>query len=188
MRPILLLLLPALLAAQPLRLRVVESSGPAHVVGSRTASPLVVEVVDDRGVPVSGATVSFRLPASGPGGVFPSGLSTEVAVTGADGRAAAPAIRWNQTPGEFQIGVTAGKGDSRASLASARRLLPSAAGAPAASSGRSRRKLLLVIAGVAAGSAAAGLAVTRRNPASSAPQSSVPALSVGIPTITVGGP
>jgi len=188
MKTLLLLLLPACLAAQALRVRVVESGGPVYVTGSRTATPLVVEVVDENGAPVQGATVSFRLPASGAGGTFSNGLTTDVAIAGTDGRAAASSVRWNQTPGEFEIRVTAGKGGLRASAASARRLLPPAAGLPAVA-GRSRRKLILIVAGVAAGSVAAGLAVGRRNPASAAAsQPPAQTLSVGVPVITIGGP
>ena len=190
MRLFLLLLLPAFLAAQALRIRVVESSGPVHVAGGRTTSPLVVEILDESGAPAQGATVSFRLPASGPGGTFANGLTTDVVIAGADGKASASSVRWNRTPGSFEIRVTAGKGELRASTASARRLLPSAVGAPAAASaGRSRRKLILILAGVAAGSVAASLGVVRKgSPAASDPQPSTPTLSVGPPVITVGGP
>ncbi len=92
MRVFLLLLLPAFLAAQALRIRVVESSGPVHVAGGRTTTPLVVEILDENGAPAQGATVSFRLPASGPGGSFSNGLTTDVVVSRPDGRAAASSV------------------------------------------------------------------------------------------------
>lgn len=188
MKTLLLLLLPACLAAQALRVRVVESGGPVHVTGSRTATPLVVEVVDQNGAPVQGATVSFRLPASGAGGTFSNGLTTDVVIAGADGRAAASSVRWNQTPGEFEIRIAVGKGELRASTASARRLLPPATDPPAVAS-HGRRKLILIVAGVAAGSVAAGLAVGRRSPAgSSASQPPGQTLGVGVPVIVIGGP
>ena len=189
MKVLLLLLLPACLAAQALRIRVVESSGPVHVAGGRTTTPLVVEILDENGAPAQGATVSFRLPASGPGGSFSNGLTTDVVVSRPDGRAAASSVRWNKTPGAFEIRVTAGKGELRASMVSARRLLPSAVDSPAASAGRSRRKLILIVAGVAAGSVAAGLAVVRRgSPTASGSQPPAQTLSVGTPVITIGGP
>jgi len=190
MKVLLLLLLPACLAAQALRIRVVESSGPVHVAGGRTTTPLVVEILDENGAPAQGATVSFRLPASGPGGSFSNGLTTDVVVARPDGRAAASSVRWNKTPGAFEIRVTAGKGELRASMVSARRLLPSAVDSPAtASAGRSRRKLILIVAGVAAGSVAAFLGVVRRgSPTASGSQPPAQALSVGTPVITIGGP
>ena len=188
MKLLLLLLMPACLAAQALRIRVVESGGPVHLTGSRSSTPLVVEVTDEGGAPVQGAVVSFLLPSAGPGGTFSNGLTTDVVIAGADGRAAASSVRWNQTPGAFELRVTAGKGELRASAVSSRRLLPPAADSPAVAEG-GRRKLILIVASVAAGSVAAGLAVGRRKSGSST-ASGTPAqtLSVGTPVITVGGP
>ncbi|HSW50996.1 MAG TPA: hypothetical protein VLH09_12515 [Bryobacteraceae bacterium] len=196
MRHLVLLLAPMCLAAQSspdgglLQVRVVEASGPAHLAGSRSSVALVVEVSGDDGRPVQGATVAFRLPASGPGGTFANGLTTDVVLTGADGRASAAGVRWNKTPGTFEIRVAAAKGQLRASAASARRVLAPAADLPAASlsSGRSRRKIVLLVAGIAAGSAAAGLAVGRRASGAGGTSQTAATLSVGIPTITVGGP
>lgn len=196
MRHLVLLLAPMCLAAQSsadggvLQVRVVEASGPVHLAGSRSSVALVVEVLDDNGKPVQGATVVFRLPASGPGGTFANGLTTDVVQTGADGRASATGVRWSKTPGQFEIRVAAAKGQLRASAVSAHRVLAPAMDSPAAalSSGRSRRKIVLIVAGIAAGSAAAGLAVGRRAPPAAGTSQPAAALSVGTPTITVGGP
>ncbi len=186
MKALILFLLPACLAAQGLRVRAVESGGPVHVTGSRTSSPLMVEVTDENGAPVPGATVSFVLPPSGPGGTFPNGLTTDVVVAGADGRAAASSVRWSQTPGAFEIRVTASNGGLRASMVSPRRLLPPADGMPAAESS-GRRRLILLVAGAAAGSVAAGLAVGRRSSGAGSPPAGQ-TVSIGVPVITVGGP
>ncbi len=193
MKRLVLLLVPAGLAAQGgLEVRIVQSSGPVHILGSRSASALTVAVADTTGSPVPGAAVSFQLPASGPCGVFHNGLTTDVAVTGADGRASASAVRWNRIPGPCDIRVTAAKGGLRASVLSPHRLLASfteSTGAGAAISvGRSRRKIVLILAAVAAASATAGLAVARRTSAGSGSPPSGVGLSVGTPTITVGGP
>jgi len=199
MRVLLLLLLPAILMAQApaasepsvLQLRIVQSSGPVHILGSRSASVMTIAVTDAGGSPVPGAVVSFQLPPSGPGGLFGNGLTTDVAITTADGRAAASAVRWNRVAGPADIRVTAAKGGLRASIVSQHRLLASvteANGAPAAASMRhGRRKIVLIVAGLAAGSVAAGLAMGRRTAPGASPASSV-SLSVGTPTITVGGP
>ena len=196
MRVLALFLAPMCLAAQSspdaamLQIRVVEASGPVHLTGSRSTVALTVQVADEAGKPVQGATVAFRLPASGPGGTFSNGLTTDVAVTGADGRASAPGVRWNKLAGSFEIRVAAAKGQLRASMVSAHRLLPSAADSPTASfsAGRSRRKIVLIVAGIAAGSAAAGLAWGRKATGPSGASSSGASLSVGAPTITIGGP
>ena len=196
-----LLLLPSVLLAQApsgrepgaLQIRIAQSSGPVHILGTRSASALTVLVTGEGGNPVPGAAVSFQLPASGPGGAFGNGLTTDVAITGADGRASASGVRWNRIPGACDIRVTAAKGGLRASIVSPHRLLASVTespGAPAAvSMARSRRKIVLIVAGVAAGSVVAGLAVGRKTSAgSSLASSSGVSLSVGTPTITVGGP
>jgi hypothetical protein len=190
------LLAPMCLLAQSsggagvLQLRLVEASGPVHLVGSRSTLTLAVEVTDGNGSPVPGAMVAFQLPASGPGGTFPNGLTTDVAVTGADGRASAPGVRWNKVPGSFEIRVAATKGQLRASATSARRLLPTAADVPPASlsSGKSRRKTVLIVAGIAAGAAAAGLAVGRKATGSESSSGNGASLRVGPPSITIGGP
>ncbi len=196
MRVLALLLATLCLAAQPsgdsgaLRIRVVESSGPVHIVGSRSAAALVVEVTGADGKPIQDARVAFRLPASGPGGMFSNGLASDVAVTGADGRASAPSVRWNRVPGPLEIRITAAKDSLRGSAVSTHRLLPSAADSPTASfsSGRSRKKLLLILAGVAAGSTAAGLAAVRRPSGSGVASTPAVTVTVGVPTITIGGP
>lgn len=191
------LLLPLCLAGQTsvpgapavLTIRVVQDSGPVHAVGSRGASVLTVEVIDDAGKPVENAAVSFRLPASGPGGVFSNGLTTEVAITGRDGRTALSGVRFNKTPGPFDIRVTAVKGQVRAGTAIPRQL-STAEGARIATQAayhapRKRLKLILLVAGVAAGSVAAGLAYSKR---SGSAASTGDSLSVGMPTITIGAP
>jgi hypothetical protein len=176
-----------------LQIRIVQSSGPVHILGTRSGSALTVAVLDGTGNPVPGAAVSFQLPASGPGGAFSNGLTTDVAITGAEGRASASGVRWNRIPGPCDIRVTAAKGALRASIVSPHRLLTSVTESPGAPAGasmdRSRRKIVLVVAGIAAGAVTAGLALGRRVPAGAASASSASvSLSVGVPTITVGGP
>ena len=192
-----LLLLPLCLAGQTsvsgapavLTIRVVQDSGPVHAVGSRGASVLTVEVIDDAGKPVENAAVSFRLPASGPGGVFSNGLTTEVAITGRDGRAALSGVRFNKTAGPFDIRVTAVKGQVRAGTAIPRQL-STPEGAKTANQAvyhapRKRLKLILLVAGAAAGSMVAGLTYSKK---SGSAASSGDSLSVGMPTVTIGAP
>jgi hypothetical protein len=191
------LLLPLCLAGQTsvpgapavLTIRVVQDSGPVHAMGSRGASVLTVEVIDDAGKPVENAAVSFRLPTSGPGGVFSNGLTTEVAITGRDGRAALSGVRFNKTAGPFDIRVTAVKGQTRAGTAipwqlstpeGAKTATQAAYHAP-----RKRLKLILLVAGAAAGSVVAGLAYSKK---SGSAASSGDNLSVGMPTVTIGAP
>jgi len=95
-----------------LTIRVAEGDGAAYPIGSRATRGVTVLVTDETGHPVEGATVSFTLPAEGPGGVFSSGGRTEIAATRADGRAAVWGMQWNHTAGAFEIRITAVKGQA----------------------------------------------------------------------------
>jgi hypothetical protein len=189
--------LPACLAAQSrnpaepavLLIQTVQGVGSVHTAGSRSGAVLTVEVTDDTGKPVAGAGVSFRLPVSGAGGVFSNGLTTDVAITGSDGRASVSGVRWNKTPGPFEIRVMAAKGRLRAGTVVAQELAApgdSRTAQTADRPGRSRLKVVLIVAGAAAGSVAAGLAFGRSSRPAAAPAQD--SLSVDMPTITIGGP
>lgn len=159
----------------------------------------MVQVADQTGKPVAGAAVTFRLPDEGPTGVFASGLRTEVAVTGADGRAAVWGIQWNRTAGPLQVRVTALKGQNRAGIVVSQYLSDAvpdkSTQAPRSlAGGGSRGKLfyglLLVTAGAAAGGAAIGLSRYSKQPAQAAAAEALtaPPTSVGPPVISIGKP
>ena len=191
--------LPPAQEAAILQIRVLEGEGAIHALGSRSGRPLSVQIADETGKPVYGAAVSFRLPDDGPGGVFASGMKTEVVVTGADGRAAVWGIQWNRTAGPFQVRVTTVKGQSRAGVVIPHYLSDTVtekppAGMPIAAGGRSRGKwfyaVLLVTAGVAAGGAAMGLSRYSKPAAQPAAAEALTApTQVGAPsTIVIGKP
>lgn len=183
-----------------LHLKVIEGEGAVHVAGSRSTTPLTIQVTDEVGRPVEGATVSFRLPVSGPGGVFANGLPTEVLITGPDGRAAVTGIRWSPEPGPVRIRITAVRGQARAGVISEQFLVEPAALAkptpetrrPTVSRSQGRwLTVALVAAGAAAGGLVLGLSGKTQAPASStaavaAAQSS--GVQIGAPTIQVGKP
>lgn len=189
----------ALLAQAPLvEIRVLDGEGAVHLSGSRAAGP-VVQVVDELGRPVAGAIVSFRLPDDGPGGAFPSGLSSEIVTTGADGRASAPPVRWNRLAGPVQIRVTAVKNQLRAGTliqqylsdtapAGSARVRSATAAQPRARMGRRAR--WIVVGAVVAGAAgfAAGWASRRNGPATAAQPAASAGVDIGTPTITIGTP
>jgi len=201
-------LLPACLAAQTatspeaaeglepviVQIRVIRGAGAVHTIGSKTSAGLTVEVTNEIGKPVEGAAVNFRLPSKGPGGQFSNGLNTDLAITDPAGRATVSGMKWNTTPGPLEIRVTAAKGHARAGIVvpqylserpSAAKSAPPPAEVP--NPGRKWVKVAVIVAGAAAGSVVAGLAFGRRS--SSAPEpASPPALSVGTPVITIGGP
>jgi hypothetical protein len=67
----------------------------------------IVQVEDENGKPIQGASVVFALPAQGPGGTFENSTQTLVVTTDAHGRAIARGIRLNKLTGPFAIRVTA---------------------------------------------------------------------------------
>ena len=158
-----------------LTIRVAEGDGAVYPIGSRATRGVTVLVTDEAGRPVEGATVSFTLPAQGPGGVFSTGGRTEIAATRADGRAAVWGMQWNRTAGLFEIRITAVKGQARGGVVSSQTLgnAPEVrAAAPERTlSARGGHKLLWISLAVA-GAAAVGVAgVAAADPA---PQRPVP--------------
>jgi hypothetical protein len=174
-----------------LTIRVAEGDGAAYAIGSRATRGLTVLVTDETGRPVEGATVSFTLPAEGPGGVFSSGGRTEIAATDADGRAAVWGMQWNHTAGPFEIRITAVKGQARAGVVSSQSL-SNAPEVRAAASGKMHAARgghkLLWISLVIVGAAAAGVAgvAARKSSSAAAAASSVTPLKIGTPTIGLG--
>ena len=165
-----------------------------YTAGRRTPAPLAVEVRDETGTPVAGAAVSFRLPASGPGGLFLNGLARELVVTGPDGRAVAPTVNWNGVTGPFEIRVTAVKDQARAGIvvpqqiSNATTLRTGPADVPEFYKPRRHWvRLTAIVGGAAAGAFATKYALARRT-ASAATAPAADTLRVGAPVITIGGP
>jgi hypothetical protein len=177
-----------------LQIQIVEGEGAVHIPGTRTPRPLTVVVTDETGKPVESAAVSFHLPDEGPGGLFLSGLRTEVTTTDSRGRATVRALQANHTPGRFQIRIIAAKEQARAGTVSLQYVAEpsrsaSSPGSPKAAPSSSRgKKWAVAVVALVAGGAAAGVFASRSgsNPVTAPP--SPPALSVGSPSITVGHP
>jgi hypothetical protein len=136
--------------------------------------------------------VSFRLPEGGSGGVFSSGLRTEVVTTGPDGRAAVWGMQWNKTAGPVQIRITAIKDQARAGIISTQYLSDDAVALKAGGEGsftaphKGRAKWILIGLVAVAGGAAAGFVLTRSH--TSQPATAPAGISIGVPTINVGHP
>jgi hypothetical protein len=163
-----------------------EGEGAVHAAGSRDGRPLAVQITDETGRPVEGATVTFRMPEEGPGGLFARGMRTEVATTAADGHAIIHGVIWNRLPGAFQIRITAVKGQVRAGTIVSQYISDSPQTARL-STGASRKKWLAVTA-IAAGAAAGIVAGMSKSPAPAAGSPPVPPPQIGLPTITLGKP
>jgi len=178
LRLLLTLLFAGLLAAQDgprgaaadvapssLRIEVLRGRGIVHMTGSRISMPIAVEVTDEAGTPVEGAAVSLRLPSAGPSGTFSSGLTTDIVITGKDGRAVASGVRWNGAPGTVDVRLAARKGRARAAAILALQLSnddPHGESGPNYYSHRNRFKTVLIVVGAAAGSVVTGLAFARK--------------------------
>jgi hypothetical protein len=173
-----------------LTIRVAEGDGAAYPIGSRATRGVTVLVTDEAGRPVEGATVSFTLPAEGPGGVFSTGGRTEIAATRADGRAAVWGMQWNRAAGPFEIRITAVKGQARAGVVSSQSLssAPEARVDPTKIRSAGGSHKLLWISLVVAGAAVVGVAGVAGRKPSDAGGSSVTPIKIGTPTISLGTP
>jgi hypothetical protein len=171
-----------------LNLRVVEGEGSVYAAGSRAARGITVEITDELARPVTGASVSFMLPESGPSGAFTGGKRTEVAVTNTEGKASVWGMQWNKTPGTVEVRITALKGSVRAGTISTQYITdkqPSSSGFSV-----SHRRRYLIIAAAAAGAAGAAIALggSHSSTAEQPPAAVVAPPSIGNPTITIGRP
>ena len=175
-----------------LQIRVIEGEGAVHQPGSRSARPIIVEITEETGKPVSGAAVSFHLPEDGPGGAFVNGLRTEVVITDAHGRAGLHGLVANRLPGRFQIRILASKEQARSGTVSFQYVAEPKGGVAAVSAAPSSRLKWIAIAAAVAGGAVAGMVASRGGGAASPAAVQVtpvpPALSIGNPSITVGKP
>jgi hypothetical protein len=176
-------------AAAIIQIRVIEGECAVYASGSRATRGLTVQVTDETGQPVEAAAVSFRLPDDGPGGIFSSGLRTEIVTTKADGRATVWGMRWNRATGPFEVRITAAKGQARAGIAVAQflsdKVSATAGGAGQFHTSHSYKKWLLIGAAAVGGAAMGGLVLGSRKSPSSAAAAATPPPVIGPPVIVI---
>ena len=136
-----------------------------------TAGEPKVQVQDEQGKPVIGADVTFRLPASGAGGVFTGGSATRLATTDDAGQAAVNGFTPNRNSGAFAVEAVASLVNLRASAVVA-----------GSNVKQNCFPTVLVVIGGGALAAVVGLAVGRKGSTSSAAPTSTPTPS----TISIG--
>jgi len=179
----------SLQAATIIQLRVIEGEGAVYAPGSRATRGITVQVTDETGQPLEGVAVSFRLPEEGAGGAFASGLRTEIVTTKGDGRATVWGMRWNRTPGPFEVRVTAAKDQARAGIVISQflsdRAAAGAGGTGEFHSSHSYKKWLMVGAAVGGGALGGMLVVARRSQQSASTAVPGPPV-IGAPSITIG--
>jgi hypothetical protein len=171
-----------------LQIRVIEGEGVAYPLGGRATRGVTVQVTDETGKPIEGASVSFRLPEEGPSGTFASGSRTELATTRADGKASAWGMQWNRTEGSFEIRITAVKGQARAGTVCpvylSKAPVETDSGSPMKFS-RSHKWLYITLA--VAGGAGVAVALAAFGGKASVPTGpTVTPTTIGTPTIVIG--
>ncbi len=171
-----------------LELRVVQSEGAVYAVGSRATRGVIVEVTDETGKPVEGASVTFRLPDRGPSGEFGSGTRAQLVTTGEDGRAEAWGMQWGSEAGSLVMRITAAKGATRGGVVCelhlSEALIPKSAPKKA---GGSRKKLWITVALAGAATAAVIGMAGSKAPAAIA-GGTVESVKIGSPSIVIGRP
>lgn len=96
-------------AAGALKILVLQGQNAINSLTSKTALNPVVQILDSVEQPVEGATVTFEVSPTGPGGSF-GGAPIATVKTDYTGQATA-ALTPNDTPGSFSIKVTATLGE-----------------------------------------------------------------------------
>jgi hypothetical protein len=134
-------------------IQIVEGDGAINSIRLHRGHEPKVRVADKEGRPISGAAVTFVLPATGPSATFAdSGLSLTV-MTDESGMAIGRGLRPNGTAGQFRIRVTTSWRDSPA-VAN----LVQTNAEPVARAGHGKTiALIVLIAGAAGGGAAVAL-------------------------------
>ncbi len=171
-----------------LQIRVIEGEGVAYPLGGRATRGVTVQVTDETGRPIEGASVSFRLPEEGPSGSFSNGSRTEIATTKGDGKASAWGMQWNRTEGSFEIRITAVKGQARAGTVCAvylSRLTAESGSSSPVKLGRNHKWMWITLA--VAGAAGAVVAAAALGGKASTPIGpAVTPTTIGTPTIVIG--
>ena len=161
-----------------LSIRVIDGEGAINNVRTHTARLPVIEVRDQLNMPVSGASVTFQAPFTGPGGTFGS-ERVLITQTDSEGRAVGRGLVPNGTTGPFEIHITASF-NSKVVSSVIRQINASP------SESRSSRKLLWVT--LAAGAAAGGVMAATHGHSGSPGAAQVPTTSLTAGSTSFGPP
>jgi len=157
---------PASAQEAGIKIIVQEGQGAINNIPQRRAKEPVVQVQHEDGEPVVGATVTFLLPDSGPGGTFADGARMLNIQTDAKGQAVGRGLKPNATAGRFLIRVNVSyHGQSASTTIAQINAIP----AGATKSGSGKKFLIIALIG---GAAAGGLAAALGGKGSSSPTSS----------------
>ena len=167
-------------AADPdsLNIRIIEGQGAINNVRTHTARAPVIEVRDQQNLPVSGASVTFQTPFTGPGAAFGS-ERVLVTQTDSEGRAMGRGLVPNGVTGPFEIHVTASF-NSKVASSTIRQIN--------ASPSESRHSRKLVWIALAAGATAGGVLAATHGRGSAAGVPQVPGTSLVAGSSSFGPP
>ena len=171
-----MLLVPSLSwaqAPQELSIVVTAGQGAIHNVVRQVVVEPVVEIRDEQGRPVAGATVTFACPATGASASFVDGTHTLSVTTNQAGQARALGMQPNTVEGSYTIYVTATQEGLRATAE-----IYQTNAIPAQPQGRKKPFAWKILAAVIAG-AATGAVVAVRSSDKDGPATPT--------TITLGG-
>lgn len=96
---------------QSLKVMPLAGNGETNDLQKGIMAPLVVQILDQESRPVEGADVTFRFPVQGPSASFAGNSNSQTVRTNADGQASATGWTANSTVGQFQLQVTASRGN-----------------------------------------------------------------------------
>ena len=162
-------------------LRVLEGDRAINSIKLRRGHDPVVQVVDASGEPVAGASVTFLLPASGPGASFTDGGLSLTVQSDRRGMAAARGLKPNRLEGQFRIRASTSWGGESASAT----ILQTNA-EPLAKSSNSKWVVIAIVIGGAAAGGAVAASHGSKSAAATPPVGSVG--STGSSTIVPGAP
>ncbi len=153
-----------------IEVNVLEGEGAINNVRTHTAHDPVVEIRDRAGALVPGATVTFQLPGTGTGGIFPVTGTSLVMQTDEHGQAAARGLRPNSLSGPFEIRVTASyQGQTANAIINQTNAIPA--------EGKSNKKYWII--GLVAGAGAAGAFAAAHSSKSATPATTQPGVVAG---------
>jgi hypothetical protein len=177
-----LLVFQLLAQESALQVNVIAGEGQFVNIHRRINPQPVVEVRDANGNPIEGASVTFFLPAQGPGGTFSNGSMTLTIVTDRNGLATAAGIRPNDQTGPFEIHVVASyHGQTgRATIAQTNIVASTSGGGGGGHFGFGTRAW--VILGICAGVIAGGVYLATRGQSSKSPNTGI-VITPGAPSV-----
>jgi len=171
-------------AADKLKIVILDGEGAINNIRQHAVRELRIQVNDETGRPVEGATVSLILPSQGASGTFTNGSITTTAVTDSHGQASVRAIRPNGVAGKVPIAVTASyRGRSASAVITQFNM---AVEQPVRKS--SSRKIAIILAVVGAAAAGGAYAGLHKSGSPTATPAVVPTITITPGTGTVGAP